>query len=72
MTMLIIDPLTRVEGHGRIELLLKDGRLQDVTVRLMESPRLFEKLVVGRRYDEVPDLICRICAICSAVHKLAS
>ncbi len=72
MTRLIIDPLTRVEGHGRIELLIKDGRLQDVTVRLMESPRLFEKLVVGRRYDEVPDLICRICAICSAVHKLAS
>jgi coenzyme F420-reducing hydrogenase alpha subunit len=72
MTRLIIDPLTRVEGHGRIELLLKDGRLQDVTVRLMESPRLFEKLVVGRRYDEVPELICRICAICSAVHKLAS
>jgi coenzyme F420-reducing hydrogenase alpha subunit len=72
MTRLIIDPLTRVEGHGRIELLIKDGRLQDVTVRLLESPRLFEKLVVGRRYDEVPDLICRICAICSAVHKLAS
>lgn len=72
MTRLIIDPLTRIEGHGRIELLIKNGRLEDVTVRLLESPRLFEALVVGRRYDEVPDLICRICAICSAVHKLAS
>ena len=72
MTRLIIDPLTRVEGHGRIELLIKEGRLQDVTVQLLESPRLFEKLVVGRCYDEVPDLICRVCAICSAVHKLAS
>ena len=72
MTRLIIDPLTRVEGHGRIELLIKDGRLEDVKVRLLESPRLFETLVVGRRYDEVPDLICRICAICSAVHKLVS
>ncbi|TNF47731.1 MAG: hypothetical protein EP304_07270 [Deltaproteobacteria bacterium] len=72
MTRLVVDPLTRVEGHGRVELLLKEGRLDDVKVRLLESPRLFESLVVGRRYDEVPDLVCRICAICSAAHKLTS
>ncbi len=72
MTKLIVDPLTRVEGHGRVELLLKDGRLADVAVRMLESPRLFESLVLGRSYAEVPDLICRICAICSATHKLTS
>jgi len=72
MTRLIVDPLTRVEGHGRVELLLKDGRLEDVRVRLLEAPRLFEALVVGRSYNEVPDLVCRICAICSAAHKLTS
>ena len=72
MTKLIVDPLTRVEGHGRVELLLKDGRLEDVSVHLIESPRLFESMVVGRSYDEVPDLVCRICAICSAAHKLTS
>jgi len=72
MTRLIIDPLTRIEGHGRVELLLKNGRLDDVQVRMLESPRLFEKIVVGRRYDEVADLVCRICAICSAVHKLTA
>jgi coenzyme F420-reducing hydrogenase alpha subunit len=72
MARLIVDPLTRIEGHGRVELLLRDGRLDDVKVRLLESPRLFEALVTGHRYDEVPDLVCRICAICSAVHKLAS
>lgn len=72
MTRLVVDPLTRVEGHGRVELLLRNGRLGEVRVRMLESPRLFETLVVGRRYDEVPDLICRICAICSAVHKLTA
>ena len=72
MTRLIIDPLTRVEGHGRVELLLSNGRLDDVQVRMLESPRLFEKIVVGRQYDEVADLVCRICAICSAVHKLTA
>ena len=72
MTRLVVDPLTRVEGHGRVELMLKNGRLDDVKVRLLESPRLFEALVVGRCYDEVPDLVCRICAICSAAHKLTA
>ena len=72
MTRLVVDPLTRVEGHGRVELRIRAGRLDEVKVRLLESPRFFERLVVGRRYDEVPDLVCRICAICSAAHKLAS
>lgn len=72
MKRVIIDPLTRVEGHGRVELLLRNGRLDDVRVRMLESPRLFEKIVVGRKYDEVADLVCRICAICSAVHKLTA
>lgn len=72
MTRLVVDPLTRVEGHGRVELFLKHGHLDEVRVRLLESPRLFESLVLGRRYDEVPDLVCRICAICSAAHKLTA
>ena len=72
MTRLIIDPLTRVEGHGRVELIRRNGKLDDVQVRMLESPRLFEKIVVGRKYDEVADLVCRICAICSAVHKLTA
>jgi len=72
MTRLSIDPLTRVEGHGRVELVLSSGNLVDVRVRLLESPRLFEKIVVWRKYDEVADLVCRICAICSAVHKLTA
>jgi coenzyme F420-reducing hydrogenase alpha subunit len=72
MANLVLQPLTRVEGHGRVELHLSDGRLQEVRLALVESPRLFEKLVVGRAAAEVPELVCRICAICSAVHKLAA
>lgn len=72
MSRIVLQPLTRVEGHGRVELLLQDGRLQQARVALIESPRLFEKLVIGRSVAEVPDLICRICAICSAVHKVTA
>jgi coenzyme F420-reducing hydrogenase alpha subunit len=68
----VLQPLTRVEGHGRVELILHEGHLHQVRLALTESPRLFEKLVIGRSATEIPDLVCRICAICSAVHKLAA
>lgn len=72
MARVVLQPLSRVEGHGRVELVVHDGRLQQVRLELTESPRLFEKIAVGRSALEVPDLVCRICAICSAVHKLAA
>ena len=72
MSVLQLTPLTRVEGHGRVDLILEAGRLVDVRLALEEAPRLFEALLVGRQCNEVPGLICRICAICSAVHRVAA
>lgn len=72
MKILSIEPLTRVEGHGRVDLHVQDGRLQGVQLALLESPRLFEGLVRGRSFQEIPALVCRICSICSAVHRIAA
>ena len=67
-----IDILTRVEGHGTVTLIRERGKVVDARLDLHESPRLFEALVVGRRFDEIPDIACRICSICSTVHKVAA
>lgn len=67
-----IKPLTRVEGHGKVMVRMEGGRVQDVQLALNESPRLFEALLVGKRYDELPEIICRICSICSSVHRVVS
>lgn len=64
--------LTRVEGHGSVELIRDGKRVVDARLNLHESPRLFEALVVGRRFDEIADIACRICAICSTVHKVSA
>ena len=72
MRTISLEPLTRVEGHGRVELVLADQRLADVRLALLEAPRLFEGLVVGRPYEEVPALVCRICSICTGVHRVTS
>lgn len=72
MKVISIEPLTRVEGHGRVDLYVQDGRLQRVQLALLEAPRLFEGLVRGRPLQEIPALVCRICSICSAVHRIAA
>jgi coenzyme F420-reducing hydrogenase alpha subunit len=70
--------LARVEGEGALDLRVRDGRLEHVRLKIFEPPRYFEKLVEGRHYAEVPDLVARICGICpvayqmSAVHALES
>lgn len=72
MKKVSLTPLTRVEGHGRVELTLRENRLDEVRLSLLESPRLFEGLVVGRSFAEVPALVCRICAICTGIHRVAA
>lgn len=66
------DILARVEGHGSIELIKQGERVVDARFHLYESPRFFEKLLLGRGYDEVADIVCRVCSICSTAHKVAS
>ena len=67
-----IDILTRVEGHASVELIRDGMRVVDARLTLHESPRLFEALLVGRRFDEIADIACRICSICSTVHKVSA
>ena len=69
---IVIDHISRVEGHGGITVKIKDGEVADVNMDIFEGPRFFEPLVVGRTYDEVAPILMRICAICSASHTAAS
>lgn len=67
-----LDMVSRVEGHGSLELIRDGGSIVDARFKPFESPRLFEALLRGRRFDEVADIVCRICSICSTVHKVAA
>ena len=60
MARLELKPLTRIEGLGRVVLEVAGGRVCDARVELLEDHRLFEQLVIGRPYSEVPALVCRI------------
>jgi len=64
--------LTRVEGEGEIHVYIKEGKLQDVEVRITEAPRFFEHIVIGRRAKDVPDMVSRICGICGSSYVLTA
>src|SRR5512139_675067 len=67
-----IDPLSRVEGHGKVTLLLDDSnQVQQVRLHIVEF-RGFEKFIQGRPYWEVPVMVQRLCGICPVSHNLAS
>ena len=68
----VIEPLTRVEGHGKVTLLLDEhDRVQQARLHIVEF-RGFEKFIQGRPYWEVPVMVQRLCGICPVSHHLAA
>ena len=72
MKRITIDPLTRLEGHGRVEIFLdEDGDVENAYFIVPEL-RGFEQLCVGRPAEEMPRITNRICGLCPEAHHLAS
>lgn len=72
MTRISIDPVSRVEGHGKITLQQDDDlRVSQARLHIAEF-RGFEKFIQGRPYWEVPVLVQRLCGICPVSHHLAA
>ena len=72
MKRIVIEPLTRVEGHGKVTLLQgKNRNIRQVRLHITEF-RGFEKFIQGRPYWELPVLVQRLCGICPVSHHLAA
>jgi coenzyme F420-reducing hydrogenase alpha subunit len=67
-----VDYMARVEGEGALHIKLKGGRVEDVKLKIFEPPRLFEALLHGRYFTEVPDITARICGICPIAYQMTS
>lgn len=69
---IVIDPVTRIEGHAKITIHLDDaGKVSDAQFHVTEF-RGFEKFCVGRSFWEMPGITARICGICPVSHLMAS
>jgi F420-non-reducing hydrogenase large subunit len=72
MERITIDPITRLEGHGKIEILLgDDGEVANTYFQIPEL-RGFERFCVGRPVEEMPLLTNRICGVCPEAHHMAA
>ncbi len=72
MKKITIDPITRLEGHGKIDIFLDDeGNVAQAYFRVPEL-RGFEKFCEGRPVEEMPRITPRICGVCPAAHHMAS
>jgi F420-non-reducing hydrogenase large subunit len=72
MRKISIDPITRLEGHGRIDLFQDDeGNVAECFLVIPEL-RGFEKFLEGRPVEELPRITCRICGVCPEAHSTCS
>jgi len=69
---IVIDPITRLEGHGRITIFLNDkGDVQRAYFQIPEL-RGFENFLIGRRAEDAPQITSRICGVCPTAHHMAA
>jgi sulfhydrogenase subunit alpha len=64
--------VTRVEGHGNIVVDVESGELKKCELQIVEAPRFFEAMLLGRPYAQASHLTSRICGICAVGHATAS
>jgi coenzyme F420-reducing hydrogenase alpha subunit len=72
MSTLTVEHVARIEGHGTISVEVAKGVVGEIRMDVIEPTRLFESMVVGRRFDEAPLITSRICGICSPNHAVTS
>ena len=72
MKEIVIDPITRLEGHGNVSIFLNDkGEVENAYLKIPEL-RGFEKFCIGRRAELMPILTTRICGVCPVAHHMAA
>ncbi len=70
-SQILIDPITRLEGHGRIHIFLNDEGAVDRAYLQIPELRGFEKFAQGRRAEDMPQITSRICGVCPMAHHMA-
>lgn len=67
-----IDHVAKIEGHAGFIGKIINGEIKEAKIRVQEGARLFESILIGRKYDEAPTITSRICGVCPVAHNLTS
>lgn len=66
-----INKLSKIEGHADLDIKIRDGRVEEVDLRVIENKRFYEQAVKGMPALAVPQLVSHICGTCSIAHLTA-
>jgi coenzyme F420-reducing hydrogenase alpha subunit len=66
-----VDYIARVEGESSLKLRIRDGVVESADLSIFEPPRFFEALLRGRGFNEVLDIVARICGICPIAYQMS-
>ena len=66
-----INKLSKIEGHADLDIKIRQGKVEDVVLKVMENVRFFNEAVKGKPFVSVPQLVSRICGTCSIAHMTA-
>ncbi len=66
-----INKLSKIEGHADLDIKVRNGKVKEVNLRVMENKRFFTEAVKGKNYNSVPQMVSRICGTCSIAHLTA-
>jgi coenzyme F420-reducing hydrogenase alpha subunit len=67
-----VDYMARVEGEGALDIVVENGAIKHLQLRIFEPPRFFEACLQGRGFQEAPDITARICGICPVAYQMSS
>lgn len=67
-----VDYIARVEGEGALRVVIADGAVENIELKIFEPPRFFEALLRGRDFREAPDITARICGICPVAYQMSA
>lgn len=67
-----VDYIARVEGEGALKVVISNGLVENVELKIFEPPRFFEAFLRGRDFREAPDITARICGICPVAYQMSA
>lgn len=67
-----LDHITKIEGHAKLNVKVRSGKVQHAKLEIYEGARFFEEMIKGRHYRDVSTTTSRICGVCSQAHTIAA
>lgn len=72
MSKIFLEHIPKIEGHLNFTVIMKGDQVVKAKAEALEGTRLLERLLLGKNYQEIPDIASRMCGVCQAIHRITA